>query len=116
MITHVKNSIRSGQFSTTLTAKWTSHGGAGDLNKSLRRSSNETEKKPECALFGANSADARESITEAFGLAGGAVNLKVPPGAPRGEGIVADTRRNHPDVTISAAFKLLLENKTMNIK
>ena len=38
LITHAKNKIGPGEFNTTLTAKWTSHGEAATLNEALRRS------------------------------------------------------------------------------
>jgi hypothetical protein len=119
MITHVKNSIRSGQFSTTLTAKWTSHGGAKDLNSALNRASSEIAKKPACALFGdgATSDSARKGIEDAFQKANGgklgAINLTTPAAAGSE---VEKIRQNYPGMTVSQAFKDLLENKRKNIK
>ena len=115
MITHVKNSIKSGQFSTTLTAKWTSHGGAKDLNATLLRTSNEIDKRGVCGLFGdeATSHADRKTIEDAFA----AHNMPIQLTTPHAAGSILESDRvNWVDTVISVGVEKFINKKREELK
>ena len=110
LITHAKNKIAPGEFNTTLTAKWTSHGAAADLNKALRRTEKSSKStKSTCGFsardYGENSS--RGGIEKAFQKAGGNINLN-----PNDPGRL---RTNYPGDEISTQFENFLQNKMKDL-
>jgi len=106
LITHAKNRIAPGEFNTTLTAKWTSHGTTETLNDALRRTPRSSKSQgKECGFFEKNHGASRKAVEEAFG-AGFEGFLDPAKG---------DEVRNYPGSEIADQFQIFLENKSKGL-
>tara|TARA_A100001015_G_scaffold284227_1_gene350405 strand:+ start:113 stop:4033 length:3921 start_codon:yes stop_codon:yes gene_type:complete len=106
LITHAKNRIGPGEFNTTLTAKWTSHGSVATLNQALSR---KTDAKSEnCDLYSSNKKDSIKSIKEAFEKAGGPNPFRGETGYDPNRAKLEDA---YPEIAIFEAFANMLHNK-----
>ena len=70
LITHAKNTIGPGEFRTTLTAKWTSHGTIDTLNDALARKPANAPTTPadNCNLRSKEDNSSKDAIQKAFEL------------------------------------------------
>jgi hypothetical protein len=107
LITHVKNRITPGEFNTTLTAKWTSHGSVDSLNQALSRTTD--IKSDNCNLYSANKSDSKRSIAEAFAAAGYKGNVFQDQGGS--DPNRAKLEDAYPEIPIFEAFANMLHNK-----
>lgn len=108
LITHAKNRIGPGEFNTTLTAKWTSHGSTATLNEALSRQSGGKESD-NCDLYSGNKAASKKSIEEAFRKAGFKGNVFAEStGYDPDRAKLEDT---YPEIAIFEAFANMLHNK-----
>tara|TARA_Y100001937_G_scaffold59234_2_gene81329 strand:- start:12271 stop:16161 length:3891 start_codon:yes stop_codon:yes gene_type:complete len=112
LITHAKNTIGPGEFRTTLTAKWTSHGTIDTLNDALARKPANAPTTPadNCNLRSKEDNSSKDAIQKAFedlgfeGQVFGAGTTGLDPNRARlGE--------EYPEIPVSEAFANILHDK-----